>query len=398
MTREGVIVPPGEAGNRAAPARGAATGPVPALPLVSVVVVNYNYGRFLGEAVSCVYGQSYRDIECIVVDNASTDETPAVLADLQGRHPDLVVIRRARNDGQTPASLDGLAAAGGNYVIFLDADDYLLPHCVETHVFVHLSMRLHVAFTSGDMLQVAGRRVVVATGEESSRYIRGWRRRRRPKLVRPYRATPEWPTPAVPGDIVERIHYVAPRTVSWVWSPTSGLCYRRDALALFADNAGLATLRTGTDLYFAFGCGGLSGSVLIDEPLFAYRIHGGNIFTARAQLDFTLNFTPGGHGDSNIKAQLTLVDHLVARAARFTPNLLLKLHLLLLIFRVDRGDLDKTLPRWARGSRAARAIVLNYDGFAHAVGPMLARLALLVLAKSPRSAARLIRTLPSSDI
>ena len=229
MTREGEIEP------RDDDPSAHAIGPVPALPLVSVVVVNYNYGRFLDDAVSCVYGQSYTHVECIVVDNASTDETPDVLAALQRRHPDLAVIRRARNDGQTPASLDGLAVAKGHYVIFLDADDYLLPHCVETHVYVHLSMRMHVAFTSGDMLQVAGRQVVVATGEESSRYIRGWRRRRRRKLVRPYRATPGWPTPAVPADIAERIHYVAPLTVAWVWSPTSGLCYRRDALALFAD-------------------------------------------------------------------------------------------------------------------------------------------------------------------
>ena len=364
------------------------------LPLVSVVIVNYNYGRFLADAVSSVFGQSYREVECLVVDNASTDETPAVLDALQDRFPALRVIRRAANDGQTPASLDGLAACSGHYVIFLDADDYLLPACVETHVFVHLSMRMHVAFTSGDMLQVAGREVVVATGEESSRYLRGRRRRARPKLVRRYRSTPGWPSPAVPDDIVERITYVPPLTIAWIWSPTSGLCYRRDALALFADNAALATLRTGTDLYFAFGCGGLSGSVIIDEPLFAYRIHGGNIFTARAQLDRTLNFTPGGHGDSNIKAQLYLVDHLVARAARFAPNLILKLNLLALLFKVDRRDLDRTLPRWARRSRAARAVALEYDGFARAVGPVLARLALVVLSGSPRSAAQLVRSLP----
>ena len=375
-----------------------AVGPATALPLVSVVVVNYNYGRFLDDAVSSVYGQSYAMVECIVVDNASTDESPAVIAGLQARFPELRVIRRAGNDGQTPASLDGLAVARGHYVVFLDADDYLLPHCVETHVFVHLSMRVHVAFTSGDMLQVAGREVVVATGEESSRYIRSWRRRRRPKLVRPYRATPGWPTAAVPDDIVRRIHYVAPLKTHWIWSPTSGLCYRRDALLLFADNDKLQRLRTGTDLYFAFGCGGLSGSVLIDEPLFAYRIHGGNIFTARAQLDFTLNFTPGGHGDSNSKAQLYLVDHLVGRAARFTPNLLLRLHFLLLLFKVDRADLDPTLPRWARRSRAAQAIARDYDGFAQALGPLLARLAFGFAARSPRSPARLVLTLPAEPI
>ena len=222
--------------------------PTPDLPQVSVVVVNYNYGRFLKDAVASVFGQSYASVQCIVVDNASTDETPAVLADLRARYDDLTVVQRRSNDGQTPASLDGLAVATGHYVIFLDADDYLLPHCVETHVYVHLSMRVHVGFTSGDMLQVVGREVVVSTGEESNRYVRSGQGRC-PKLVRPYTSTPGWPA-LVPSDIASRIHYVPPLKTRWIWAPTSGLCYRRDALLLFADNPKLATLRTGDRFLF----------------------------------------------------------------------------------------------------------------------------------------------------
>ena len=374
--------------------------PVTALPRVSVIVVNYNYGHFLGEAVASVFGQTYAEaggrdgsnVECVVVDNASTDESPAVIAALEAEHPGLIVIRRATNDGQTPASLDGLAACSGHYVIFLDADDYLLPRCIETHVYVHLSMRPHVGLTSGDMLQVQGRHVVVATGEESNRYVRS-RRGVRPGLVRPYTATENWPAPSVAADIAKKVHYIPPLKIGWFWSPTSGICYRRDALRLFADNPLLATLRTGTDLYFAFGCSGLSGSVLIDEPLFAYRIHGGNIFTAHAQLDRTLNFTPGGGGDSNIKAQLYLVDQFVEQARRFTPNAFLKLNLCMLIARVDRADPDAALPRWARRSRAAQAIARHWEGFSAAVGPGLARAAFAWFARSPRAPAALARTL-----
>ncbi len=369
-----------------------AAAPTTDLPLVSVVVVNYNYGRYLADAVESVFGQTYARVQCIVVDNASTDETPGVLATLEARHRDLVVIRRAANDGQTPASLDGFAAADGHYIIFLDADDYLLPRCVETHVFVHLSMRPHVGFTSGDMMQVDGREVVVATGEESSRYIRS-RWRRRPRLVRPYEGHQNWPSAPVREAAPDKIHYAPPLTVRWIWSPTSGLCYRRDALRLFADNPRLQTLRTGTDLYFAYGCGGLCGSVVIDEPLFAYRIHGGNIFTAHAQLDRTLNYTPGGSGDSNIKAQLYLVDHLVERVERFTPNLALRFNFIALLWKVDRRDIDGTLPRWARRSRAAQALARNYEHAAAALGAPLARFAFAWAAKSFSAPATLRRTL-----
>ena len=357
--------------------------PVTELPIVSVVIVNYNYGRFLCAAVGSVLGQTYPNVECVIVDNASTDETPRVLDDLAAAHPELVIIRRAANDGQTPASLDGLGGSRGHYVIFLDADDYLLPHCIETHIYVHLSMRPHVGFTSGDMLQVAGNHVVVSTSEEMSRFVRS-RRRASAKLVRPYAATAGWPSTTVRTNIAERIAYVPPLKFSWVWSPTSGLCYRRDALLLFADNARLATLRTGTDLYFAYACSGLSGSVIIDEPLFAYRIHGGNIFTARAQLDRTLNFTVGGSGDSNIKAQLFLIDHLIERAARFTPVAFLAINHVALIYQLDRRDVDEALPRWAKRSRAAQAIVRNWGPFSAAVGRKRARLLLAILARSVR--------------
>lgn len=367
--------------------------PLPALPLVSVVIVNYNYGRFLEDAVESVYGQTYPNVECIIVDNASTDESGSVIDRLQQRHAELVVIQRASNDGQTPASLDGLAISRGHYVIFLDADDYLLPMCVETHVYVHLSMRPHIGFTSGDMLQLSGNHVVVATGEESNRYISNGRGRC-PKLVRPYAATPGWPSKDVRTEIAQRIYYVPPLKTNWIWSSTSGLCYRRDALTLFADNDRLRTLRTGTDYYFAVGCSGLSGSVIIDTPVFAYRTHGGNIFSARPQLDRTLAFSIGGHGDSNIPAQLYLVDHLVARAARFAPNSILRINLLALLFKVDRADIDQDLPQWARRSRAAQAIARHYSALSQVLGRGLARVSLIVFARSLRAPRRLTEELP----
>ena len=90
---------------------------------------------------------------------------------MAARHPELVVIRRADNGGQTAACLDGLARARGPYVVFLDADDYLLPHCLASHVAVHLSSRVHVGFTSGDMLQMVDGQVVLGTNASSCNFI-----------------------------------------------------------------------------------------------------------------------------------------------------------------------------------------------------------------------------------
>ena len=148
------------------------------LPLVSVIVINFNYGRFLDAAVNSVLAQTYPNVECIIVDNASTDESPSVLRGIEARHPRAKIIRRPANDGQTPAALDGLAASSGPYVIFLDADDLLLPHAVESHVYVHLSLRVHVGFTSGDLLQVvAGDQIVLGSENAFNRIIRAGQRR-----------------------------------------------------------------------------------------------------------------------------------------------------------------------------------------------------------------------------
>ena len=344
-----------------------------ALPLVSVVIVNYNYGRFLDAAVSSVMAQSYPRCECIVVDNASTDESATVLARLQARHPALRTIMRDRNDGQTAASLDGLKASRGAYVIFADADDLLLPHCVDAHVLTFLSLRAHVGFTSGDMLQIQDDQIVVSTGEDFNRYIRSGKGAK-PTDVRPFRALGDsWPSDDLRTRIEGRIRVVAPYHTRWIWSPTSGLCYRRDALDMFADNPALVDLRTGTDMYFAHAIGALCGSALIDEPLFAYRLHGGNMYSQRAQLDRTLAFRPGASGDSNASARLMIVDHLVAKASRFAPNIWLRLNLLPLLVRLDCRDPDRAKRRWMQHSRLAQRLVEH-------AGPMRSVLGLVPLA------------------
>ncbi|MDR3463557.1 MAG: glycosyltransferase [Beijerinckiaceae bacterium] len=378
------------------PDDGAATGktpPRPGLPLVTVIVVNYNYGRFLEEAVESVFGQTYANIECIVVDNASVDDSSTVLAALTARHPTLILINRDENGGQTAASLDGLNAAKGHYIIFLDADDYLLPLCVETHIYAHLSLRPHAGLTSVDMLQIADREIVLATGEEANRFVKSGRGHK-PRLVRPYTATPGWPSAAVKDRFVDKIHYSPPLSTRWIWSPTSGLCYRRDALLHFSDNARLAKLRTCTDMYFAISCGALCGGAVIDEPLFAYRLHGGNSLTARAQLDRTLSYSLGSRGDSNELAQLFIVDHLVDHAARFAPNGALRANLAGLLLRLDRRDPNPVLPGWARRSRAAQAIVRHYASFAALYGAWAARFILICFAKSLRSPESLADSLP----
>ena len=92
------------------------------LPRVSVVTCSYNQGRFLGRTVESVRAQGYPDVEHIVVDGMSTDETPRVLAGY--RH--LRVIREP-DRGQADAINKGFRAATGDILCFLNSDDTLEP-------------------------------------------------------------------------------------------------------------------------------------------------------------------------------------------------------------------------------------------------------------------------------
>lgn len=103
---------------------------VNAVPLVSVVIPAFNSERYLGRAIRSVLSQTYPRIECIVVDDGSTDRTPEVIAGFDSR---VQAIRRP-NGGASRARNTGIEAARGRYIAFLDSDDYWLRNKLELQV------------------------------------------------------------------------------------------------------------------------------------------------------------------------------------------------------------------------------------------------------------------------
>src|SRR5205085_8851297 len=103
-------------------------GSVTRRPLVSIVVTNYNYARYLERAVDSALRQTYRPLEVIVVDDGSTDESRTVIAGYGDRvRP---VLRS--NGGNAAAYNSGFAASRGDILLFLDADDALYPQAAAT--------------------------------------------------------------------------------------------------------------------------------------------------------------------------------------------------------------------------------------------------------------------------
>src|SRR5262245_6292498 len=97
--------------------------------LVSVIIPCYNQADFLGDAIASVLNQTYTNHEIIVVDDGSTDDTSHVAA----RYSDVKCIRK-KNSGLAAARNTGLQMCAGDYVVFIDADDRLLPDAFEVGV------------------------------------------------------------------------------------------------------------------------------------------------------------------------------------------------------------------------------------------------------------------------
>jgi glycosyltransferase involved in cell wall biosynthesis len=99
------------------------------MPLVSVIIPCYNQAHYLSDAVKSALAQTHRPIEVIVVDDGSRDNVVDVVAS----YPHVRCVRQ-KNRGVAEARNAGFRASGGEYVLFLDADDRLTPNAVESHL------------------------------------------------------------------------------------------------------------------------------------------------------------------------------------------------------------------------------------------------------------------------
>jgi glycosyltransferase involved in cell wall biosynthesis len=114
------------------------------LMTVAVVIPTFNHAHFLGDAISSVLAQTRPADEIIVVDDGSTDDPAAVVA----RFPGVRLIRQ-QNRGLSAARNTGLRSCATSHVVFLDADDRLLPIALEEGLN-HAAKRRDCAFVYGD--------------------------------------------------------------------------------------------------------------------------------------------------------------------------------------------------------------------------------------------------------
>ncbi len=127
-------------------------------PLVSMICLAYNHEKYVLEALQSVINQSYTNIETIIVDDASTDRTPALISDFAKKYPPTKTLLLSKNLGNCRAFNLGFQHAKGKYIIDFATDDVLHPDRIARQVafFENLDERYGVIFSDAFLMDFAG--------------------------------------------------------------------------------------------------------------------------------------------------------------------------------------------------------------------------------------------------
>ncbi|MBR5160328.1 MAG: glycosyltransferase family 2 protein, partial [Thermoguttaceae bacterium] len=100
------------------------------MPAISVIIPVYNVEPYLRECLDSVVNQTFRDIEIICVNDGSTDGSPAILEEYAAKDSRIIIIHQ-QNGGLSAARNSGMNAAKGDFILFVDSDDYIKQNTLE---------------------------------------------------------------------------------------------------------------------------------------------------------------------------------------------------------------------------------------------------------------------------
>jgi glycosyltransferase involved in cell wall biosynthesis len=294
------------------------------LPRVSVVVTCFNCPDYVGDAIRSVARQTFRDFDCVIVDDASTDESAAVVQQTLDAlaDPRFRLVRLEKNAGQTGATRRGLRETQAPFVCFLDSDDLWNDDFLERHLAAHLNESYAVGFTACNARLIDGRGALIAGGvywfgkdravADRGRAFAPLDPARVPKLDLA-KGTADWQ-----GQTPYRLY--TKRLVHWVWVSTSSMMFRRSLVDLVfpPDDE---SFRLHMDFYVVVMAQMVAGSLLIDDALYSYRLHGRNFAANNPILGGRLHLSARNWGDTHARMLDRMLQAMIDGRERFVTAL-----------------------------------------------------------------------------
>ena len=272
-------------------------------PAVDVVIVNWNYARFVANAIQSVKDQLYRKFRCIVIDNGSDDDSVERIVEAIGDHPQFILHRLPANLGHLGAAVWSLDHLTAEFVTFLDADDVLFPNYLANHLQAHLAAEYSVGFTSSNCVDMNADGALLTSG--NCNMYQCWQRGTTAlcpitTALRPMKRTVR--LMGVDDEaysmLAEAARYLPAPFQNWCWCPGSSNMFRRALLARVRPIDPSPVLFGGVDGFFLPILHALTGTILIDQPLSAYRLHGNNDHSTLPSLQGVLSADPKAEAQS----------------------------------------------------------------------------------------------------
>lgn len=216
------------------------------LPMISFVVTSYNYEKYIIQTLESIKSQTYKNIEIIVVDDCSTDNSREILEQVS----DIKLIKNEKNLGQLASMVKGLELAQGQFVSFIDSDDILLPDYAQNHIRVHLETS--VAFTSCQIAEIGEDNEIHTLNSISS------------------------PQELLDSENPDFKILKKKRFGGWYWSPNSSAMFRKASIELISNYKNTDAWRICPDKFLFNFAHLIGGSAIIYKPLVGYRRHSNN--------------------------------------------------------------------------------------------------------------------------
>lgn len=127
--------------------------------LVSVIIPTYNAEKYIDRTIESVLGQTYRNFEIIVVDDASSDKTWEILKRMCREHGKMYCYKLAINSGAAIARNEAMWRAKGQYIAFLDSDDMWLPRKLEKQISILKQEKKGFCYGAIEMIDENGKKL-----------------------------------------------------------------------------------------------------------------------------------------------------------------------------------------------------------------------------------------------